>query len=289
MNTKDRFIEIQAHKDLKATLCDFGASVYQLEYRGAPMLYVKDRDSFSRFNPEYFGQFVAPVAGRIANGKLAGFTLPQNEGTTCLHSASLVLCWKLFERNVEELSDRVEVTYSLTSDFLGTPYQAMARYRFFRDAPTMEMELTVAAGGKMLANPTNHMYFRLGEEDIANLTLRANADMMMRYDEHNIPLGYKPCPEGIDFTAGAKVTMYLDNAFHVNGGAFTLEGSRYAMDVASNVEHLILYTDFPSRMALGHSAGLAMEWERHTAMGEELVLEKGERETLKATFAFRSL
>ncbi|MCR5349183.1 MAG: hypothetical protein K6E59_06235 [Bacilli bacterium] len=279
------FIECFCHPDLTLVVSSCGGSIYQIRYRGEKMLYAPDEQTFLHPNEEYFGQFVAPVAGRIVGGKADGFLLPCNEGNNSLHSGPFATCWKDFAVETKENDHSLEVIFTREDSLMGAKYRAESRYVLHDDAPCFDLVMTLEAIDPCLANVTNHMYFSLGEEAIDGIFIKARTPRVMKYGKGLEPLGFVTAEEALDLSEGCYLSQCFDHAFEVGGGHVSAISRKARLEMDTDASGIILYTDMPSKAKTGHSAGFTLETVAHPDM-RNLLLRAGEKQCVRASYFF---
>ncbi|MGT2895967.1 aldose epimerase family protein [Streptococcus entericus] len=178
------------------------------------------------------GQTVGRVAGRIkagqaiVNGELCH--LPANNNGNTLHGGPCGLHRQVWDYEVieEEGKSGVRFSYRALAALDGFPGDMTITATYVLDDHD---RLTVTYEGSeatsdTLFNPTNHVYFNLGEQDnLARHTLFIAANARLETDEHLIPTGRRLDVTGTpyDFRKSTSVieaislTGGLDDAFEV--------------------------------------------------------------------------
>lgn len=161
----------------------------------------------------YLGCAVGRVCSRIANGQFKlgeeVYTLPQNNGTNCLHGGTVGFnhyVWELVEAKRSAVTMR-HVSPDKDQGFPGT-MQVTAEYSLL---PTNDGSVAlklryIAMTDKLtVVNLTNHAYFNLAGNHPPMPTTALNhvvaiaADSFVALDERNIPLGELQPVEGTPF------------------------------------------------------------------------------------------
>ena len=286
MMTKPKFYELGLD-GVRATFCDAGASIYQIELDGVPMLYTKDKDYFAKENIEFFGQFVAPVAGRIKGGTLKSFHFPPNEGLNANHSGGLTLCWQHFDGETYEDDQGKHVRFTKKGELFDGHYEAGVDYCLHKEGEAVVVHATLSYSSDVdtPCNLTLHPYFCLGETDMAKIFLKVNAKERMSYDKENIPQKFIPTEGEFNLREGRFLDYPFDHAFHLDG-AVQAQGERYQVHISSPAPYAQIYVDAPSKAATGASKGFACEFQYHPKMDEDAIMSKNETSTVEITYRF---
>ncbi|WAW99201.1 aldose epimerase family protein [Streptococcus gallolyticus] len=192
-----------------------------------------DKPSDYLKNPLCAGQSIGRVAGRINQGKVnldgKEIQLPQNEKGNTLHGGSQGFhqqIWTVFiEAGQNALS--VVMTYDAKEEIDHFPGDMQVEVRFTLDNAN---RFTIVYTGKnatktTLFNPTNHVYFNLGNrQDLSQHTFTLAADHYLETRDDLIPTGkfIDVAGTAYDFQTGQNLgetiadTGGLDDAFLVN-------------------------------------------------------------------------
>lgn len=257
-------------------LSPYGAALKSFRIDDEEIIF-SDITPYDEPNTGYNGQFVAPFAGRIREGKIGKYAFPLNEGNKSLHSASFSSAWQLFESEIEEESTQIRVKFFRRCKVFEAACSEIAEYVFFKDRPGFRLTLSFHSDDVMPVNMANHLYFRLGEGDMKEVTLLVPADYRATYDEENIPLGFVPVEGRFDYRNGRKLTDPLDHAFLLKGEAIVARGNRFEMRVTSDAKAAVIYR-LPK--------GFTLELVHHPLLGEECLLPAGKEERIVATYDF---
>ena len=179
------------------------------------------------------GQSIGRVAGRIDHGqfKLDGkaMQVPQNEKGNTLHGGPKGFHKHIWQARVENDIDKATVvmTYNAKESVDGFPGDMLVTARFTLDNDNrFTITYTGKNGGQStLFNPTNHVYFNLGErQDLAHHTFTLAADRYLETRDDLVPTGKFIEVDGsaYDFRDGRNLgdaiaaTGGFDDAFLVN-------------------------------------------------------------------------
>lgn len=174
-------------------------------------------------NPDYGyqGLVVGRWANRIRDGKFTfngvEYNTPQNQGTWTLHGGGR---FSFTTWDVEEASEN-SVTFKRFSpdgeDGFGGNFTMKVTYTL-TDDNTLRIEYSVLSDMDTVANPTNHAYFNLGDDDkttIENHYLMINADYFTETDDSQLATGELGEVKGtmMDFTTSHKIGDKIDEPF----------------------------------------------------------------------------
>lgn len=282
------FLSLKPNRDIEYVWSDVGAALYQVYYRGVPMLYVRDPKSFERLNEEYFGQFVGPVAGRIEKGILGEFDFAPNERGNALHSSDRSWCFQPFTYTVDETEDSYVVAFVREGNLFQGLYRAEADYILDKRGPGFTLRLRFSCTKDCPCNLTSHLYFSLGEENISNVVLAMDSREVMSYDEANLPRGYVPAEGIYDFTAGRPLKEHYDHSFRLSSPRIEAIGTKFRLVATLSEKNVIVYTDAVSREKEGASKGFTLEFVRHPIVDESAILPAGQTEILSTDYVFQA-
>lgn len=179
------------------------------------------------------GQSIGRVAGRINHGqfKLYGklMQLPQNENGNTLHGGPQGFHKQIWQACVDLERNQISIvmTYNAKESVDGFPGDMLVTVRFTLDNKNrFTIQYTGKNGGQAtLFNPTNHVYFNLGErQDLAHHTFTLAADCYLETRDDLVPTGkfIDVAGTAYDFQTGQNLgeaiadTGGLDDAFLVN-------------------------------------------------------------------------
>jgi aldose 1-epimerase len=288
------FLTISNSAGLALTLSDFGAAIYEIRYKGAPMNIAEQDKKAWLTSSAYFGKSVGRIAGRIAGGVLhyegKDYPLDVNEGANTLHGGKAGFSFLPFKMDVVRLGEEVAVDFYLTSKAgdMGFPGEVSLRVRYLikDEEASFKILYEAKASEKTPLNFTSHTYFNLGGEDtVEKQTLWIDADKTETYSPALIPLGFVHSPKCLDFTEAKAVGQdildpYLQTsralgydhcfAFRKNGGTkplLRLESADYGLEISTSLPGVQVYSDNYPRLGTllnnGHSekqhSGLAIE------------------------------
>lgn len=209
-------IEISNDAGMALTLSNVGASVMGINYKGKIMDVPLPVSEKIKPNTFFYGKTIGPIAGRIAKGRYKigekEYVVPANEGENVVHSSIYDYADKLFDYEVKENEDRLEVIFSLKEEksqaFPG-PMDIKISYVVEANSPIFYWKAHLIAEEKALLSLTNHLYFSLGEADPSALSLKIRSKGTYSYDEKRIPLGKVPLSPKLDFKDAMKIGKHL--------------------------------------------------------------------------------
>ena len=251
-------------------LCDLGASIRDIEFRGKHM--VASPASFEEFitNGSYYGRTIGRVAGRIANGR---FTLNKQtyqlklnaDGMHNMHGGLDGLAFKRWDYNVDEEADRVKVrfTYFMPNMADGFPGGLSVKITYTIYNNKIRIDYFGNTTADTLLNLSNHTYFNISgnlSHSVVDqmLTINAHKYGKPRADYTKIIDSIIPISQGnaFDFTKpkrigekinDQKVMQYTNGYDH----CFVLDqkGLDYKAAILTDKEantKLTVYTTYPS-------------------------------------------
>ena len=241
MKSDPKIIVVSAHPDLKAELTPFGAGLFQLYFKGRQMLVTGLKNEYFQPNPAYFGQTVAPFAGRVLEGAIGPFHFPCNEGPNCLHSGPFTTAFKDFDDEIVEKEKGTEVVFTLSQVVEGVHLLTKTTYTFYKDAPRFSIQIDVTSSSPFPHNQTNHAYWNLGAETLDEIDLRFHAIDRVDYGPHKHPLGYVDCKEEF---AGDRLLIdeTLDYAYRLGKPTVTARVGDVLLKARSNGKAVLVFT-----------------------------------------------
>ena len=172
-------------------------------------------DGYIKSTP-YFGALIGRYGNRIANGKFAldgqTYTLPQNNGSNCLHGGLKAfdkVVWEVVRQRATDNEASVELTYLSKDGEEGFPgnLKVTATYTLTEDN-ALRLDFSATTDKPTVVNLTHHSYFNLaGKGDVLDHEVTINADKFTPVDASQIPTGELRPVRGtpFDFTTSRKV------------------------------------------------------------------------------------
>lgn len=221
------------NEKLEVTLCDIGASIFRLLFDGTDMLVGPSHiEDFLR-KDLYFGKSIGRICGRMKNDK----------GEIVLHGGIDGLSNQRFDFVKED--NKVIFTYLSKGDQSSSDGEALIKitYTLLKDGLHIDLEST--SKEETTISLTNHSYFSLGEDDVHKLSLQMDSDKYFLYDETLFPLGSEKVTDKFDFHKLLPARTYgdIDTYFYINKWPVLLKGSRYLLELTSDYEGTVIYTD----------------------------------------------
>ena len=229
---QDLRLAVLEDESIRLTLCNFGASVYALEYKYPDghcqhiALGCDTPEAFSK-NPYYYGATVGRVANRIKDaelpldGKL--FMLSRNEGKNQIHGGFRGLSGRIWD--MEKSGDSVLFTVFSPDGDEGYPGNLKVSVRYTLNNDEILIEFMAASDSDTVFGPTNHTYWCLGGpgSKIDDEILCIAAGKCIEVDEEKIPTGRIMEAENtpFDFRKPVRIgdQMYADHPhLKANGG-----------------------------------------------------------------------
>lgn len=187
---------------MQIALTDYGARLVSAlvpDKKGNLIDVVLGFNSISEYlnaKESYHGATIGRFANRIANGKFTlddnEYTLPQNNGTSCLHGGPDGFHTKIWDRQV---SFRKKVTFYYVSpdNEAGYPGEVKVSVTYeLNDDNEILINFRASSDSRTVVNLTNHAYFNLngeGNGDILNHHVKINADQFIEINENQLPTG----------------------------------------------------------------------------------------------------
>ncbi|MCR5078608.1 MAG: hypothetical protein K6B65_01625, partial [Bacilli bacterium] len=202
---------------LELTVCEIGASIYEVKYRGKVMtLTPVDKSHFYSSGLKY-GKSVGPIAGRIKNGEIEvdgkPVTLPHNEGNNTCHSGLASFDSRCFKAEVIEEIGQTCIRFSLhyeANEYYPNNVDFVIDYILLEEEATFKIVTKATPELTSPINVVNHSYFVLGEGDILSSKLYIDADNVATYDEDLLIKGIAKVDEVTDFKDLKPIAKFID-------------------------------------------------------------------------------
>lgn len=249
-----------------------GARTRAIHLDGGPNLLLDaDPEAHSDWAACYGGVIVGPVANRVAGGRVAidGVTcqMPQNEGTTCLHSGPKGVHahpWRVVAHEATSL--HLEVT--LPDGTCGLPGHRVITAQFTCTGETLTLTLLATTDRATPMSLAHHPYWVLGPDQ----HLQVPADHYLPVDASLLPTGeVSPVENTIfDLRKGGPIPPEIDHNFCLSNqphptpvDAATLSGQLGTLRITSTEPGLQIYggaalPDIPAE-GIRPYAGVALE------------------------------
>ncbi|MEL6884079.1 MAG: galactose mutarotase [Pseudomonadota bacterium] len=219
----------------------------------------------------YPGVVIGPVANRVRDGRvvIAGAThqMPQNEGTTCLHSGPKGLharTWRVSDHGDSSLT----LNHALEDGEIGLPGVRNFTVTFEMQDTTLTVAFAATTTAPTPINMAHHPYWALGGTQRVQIA----ADSYLPVDADNLPTGRVAAVDGtgFDFRNARPLPPEIDHNLCLTGGRSaaprhiaTLTGDHAHLHIASTAPGLQVYggTHLPTLPGtdIRPGAGIALE------------------------------
>lgn len=149
---------------------------------------------FSPDEATFAGSIVAPVAGRVANGRVnvgqAVCQMPQNEGAHCLHSGPKSLALSLWQLT-QHTGTKAVFEIRLPDGGCGLPGNRHFRVQYELCGERLCIEHSIYTDADTFVNPTSHIYWNLSADFSACIwdhSLFVNADRVWYNNTSHLPV-----------------------------------------------------------------------------------------------------
>ena len=234
------------------TLSDLGAAFFGIKLNGDEMI-LRVKNSADFFIKDlYYGKTIGRICGRVPakTFDLEGqhYDFQDNNNTASLHGGFDGLSNQIFDYEIKENEDNVQVTFSYLSKEgeAGYPGNLLLKviYTVYLNRITLKFKANVDK--PCLVALTNHAYFNLGESDRNLLKLTVPSSEYVEMDEMLYPVKLLKVKDNWDFKHGRSLseTGNIDNYFLFDkGDTAILESRKYRLSVKSDFQGVQLYTD----------------------------------------------
>lgn len=315
-NSND-FLKISTATGLEVTLCNLGASIFSIVYKGKRMTLTPTYECFAQ-KTCYHGKTIGRYANRIVGNKLAfdgmEYTLENNDGENTLHGGTNGISTKRFRENIRLKDNFYEISYVCYSKDLegGFPGNLTLTviYRIYNKKPQIDVNYYASTDKPTVCSLANHAYFNLGDNDISKLLLKVKGNTYIRTDsETRLPIEVAYVSEALDFTQGKSVMKDIeaeelqssrgngyDHCFFFNEQNATipqvqLENDEFKMAVYTDFAAVQIYTDNKegNRKYLDNNATIhrAVAIEPQDGFDQIFLLEPKKMYTRKIKYVFR--
>ncbi len=217
------FIELKNKFDTEVTLCNVGASIYDIktkDYKNniESILYTTKNKNDFPYDGSYFGKTIGRTGGRVSGKK---FTLNETEYEVLsddpngLHGGKDGLSFKEFDFDKKETEEFTEVVFSYLSKNLESGYPGNLSlkviYRLFKNVNKLTLTYEGVSDEDTLLNLSNHSYFNLSgnaKRNILDQELFIDSTKMERI-ENLIPQEIVNCDYIYSFKNMHKIGDYL--------------------------------------------------------------------------------
>lgn len=262
--------------------------------------------------PYEVGKTIGRVAGRITNAHFqindVDYQLTPNDGKNIIHSGQNGLQSQNFDGTIDS-DNSVLFTHTVAGED-GFPGKLTVKIRY---TLSDDDEVTITYSGRTnhdtLFNPSCHVYFNLGDDNIRQQQLRINSKHFLDMDDQKLPTGKMlSATNAYDFKNFKKIGQGLkqlkpldkfefDDAYVVRDKAATLKNDQRAIDFYTDRNGLVIFTANPvdQQKASTHDySSIAMELMtlpdaiNHPDFGET-ILNAGQTISYTNKFKYRKL
>ena len=305
--------------NLKATLCSYGAGVYEMSFKDKPVVLELASIEDYMHSSAFYGKTLGIVAGRLKkDGILDGQEYHlASEGPVdySLHGGRLnSLSFRTWKTTVRESAKKLSVIFSITTkkDDNGFPGKARVSvtYEFFKTKDVVRLlHKATTPSDATFVNLSNHMYFNFANSyDISDYYLKANCSKVATTDKTLLIDGVKEVSDVLDFRKSSKLNPRMDKIekhdfkgtiddtflFDELPGKVILKSNEVTMTVVTDYPAMNVYVDnnmtplkFKNRDDFGKRRGIAIEPQRWLFDRESITLRKGEKYSHYIDYKFK--
>ena len=260
-----KFIEIINDSGMKITLCELGASIYNIYLNDVIMtLTPKEISDFSR-SDLYYGKNIGPICSRIKNGEIIidnnKYYLECNavNNTFALHGGSYGFSTIKYLYEINGNTDNYVVIFKQKINNFAKNLTATAILKFTyiisKNENKIELDTDLICDHDFIFSLTNHAYFNLGENHIKDLQLYIDASNHVLLDKkYSLPLKEEPINTIIDFRKAKNLWRDFHEPYLQDCAAkgydhnYILDNpniNRISCSLMSDKHKLDIYTTFP--------------------------------------------
>lgn len=214
------FIKVIKNDGFVITLCDLGASVYEISLNEVILTmtpkYKKDFAKTSVYNGKTIGRVTNRIKDATIKVDSITYHLDANDGNNTLHGGRNGLSTKFFDYEFSETDLYLLVNFKYSSPHLeaGFPGTVLFSISYLFPKSTDDffgIYLRASSNEKTPINLTNHLYFTLGESSNKFLNVFMPSKSYFDVDENHLPTKLIPHKE-LCFTTrfGLNSKDYLD-------------------------------------------------------------------------------
>ena len=217
------FIELHNKFHTRITLCNVGASIYDIKTVDAnknleSILYTTYKENDFPFDNSYFGKTIGRTGGRISNSKFklngVDYVINSNDPNG-LHGGIDGLSFKEFHYDEIDTDEYGQVTFSYLSKDMESGYPGNlllnVEYRLYKNVNKLTINYNGMCDKDTLLNLSNHSYFNLSgnaKRNILDQELFIDSTKMERI-ENLIPQEIVNCDYIYSFKNMHKIGDYL--------------------------------------------------------------------------------
>jgi len=228
---------------LSADFSEIGASVTNLRF--------DNKEIATR------GVIIGRYANRIAGGKFTlngiEYQLPLNDPDfpNTLHGGTVGFDRRIWTCSYGYDTPVIEFKYVSIDTECGFPGNLSVKVRYTLTQTSLKIEYSAKSDKDTVFNPTNHIYFNLG--DVFSTKLQIFADSYTPVDHNKIPTGEYARVQGteFDFTSLRPIAQHYDHCFTLR--------ERLAAVAVGDLLTMKVYTDMPSMQLYTENDAFCLE------------------------------
>ena len=221
-----KFITLENKFNTEITLCNVGASIYNIKTLGRyglseSILVTPLRKNEFIYSNSYFGKTIGRTGGRISNSifelNSKTYKIKSNDPNG-LHGGIDGISMKEFDYLENETRDYYEIIFYYLSPNLESGYPGNLKldviYRLYKNENKLSVNYKATTDEDTLLNLSNHSYFNLNSEmgnDILRHKLYINASKMEEI-KNLLPVGIVDCKDIYSFKEPHEIGKYLFNS-----------------------------------------------------------------------------
>lgn len=257
------FINVKNGNGLEVTLCNFGASTYNLLLNKKPMiLSIEDKEYFLN-SPNFYGKTLGRVAGRVlCDQDIDGvkYHLDETLGGYSLHGGNeKSLSFKAWNYVIKEFKNRLDVIFTIKcknkeNGFLGA-LNLKVIYEVYANKNDFKIIFKGSTPNASLLNLSNHIYWNFNlSKNVSDYTLKVNSEKYGVIDTTTFIRDTDKLPWYLDFNRATKLNPRLDY-LEKKTWLKTIDNTFIFTDILKNKPQCILknedvrlslYTDYPA-------------------------------------------
>lgn len=260
-NNKYKLIKVK-DDDFEVILCSLGASIYA----------IKNKQDYLTLTPATLDNFFTTkfyhgkTVGRFAN-RLKGdvivlnnkkYFLDANEKGNTLHGGNQGISSKEFDYQIKENENDTQVIFHYyskegESGFFGD-LDISVTYSIYAKLKKLRIDFSAYSNNESICALTNHTYFSIGEESLANVNLYINSDKYLYTNPNDLlPIKEEKVNKCLDFSKGKIITKDINDP-SINIGRLSgydhhfiykeIDTNKPQIILKGNKYRLAIYTDF---------------------------------------------
>ena len=262
------FVKLTNKDNFEVVLSSNGASIYSIKLDN--ILLTQTHVSKNCHKKGYHGKTIGRVANRIKGNKISieniEYKLENNEGLNTLHGGLNGLSYKDFQYQIERNKEFVNVIFTYLSADLesGFPGNVSFKITYSISEKNNSIKLTFEADTDKTTPCalTNHTFFTMGENNLANLTLKINSSKCIFPNKKDLTTSHTGyLTEYLDFRKPKIITKDINEKSLQNSktkgydhyyffdkideqiNQIELSTTKYLLKIKTNFEGTQIYTD----------------------------------------------